>query len=413
MDDLGLYLSIPFCRAKCTFCNFASDAFAPGRLPLYIDHLCREIAASRASASRLGADLPHSVDTLYFGGGTPSLLSATDVRSLFGSLRQQFRIDPDAEITAECAPNQIAPETLEALQRQGVNRLSFGVQSFVDRETSAIGRLHTAAQCLAEIERVRSAGILNLSLDLIAGLPHQNGVSWQHSVQQAIESGVPHISVYMLELDEDSRLGREVLADGQRYSAANVPDDDASADFYELACDLLGSASVAQYEISNFARPGFESIHNLRYWQRRPYLGLGLDAHSMLRSGKRTVRFSNTDDLDLYLAGEPGTDGNTSPLNLFRATGRPAPEWLTPGEAFEETVFLGLRRNAGLRLPDLRSEFGNDLVDRTLSALAEAVADGLLLLDELVVRLTPRGRVLSNEVFRRLLLPVHAPNVVP
>ncbi len=284
MDDLGLYLSVPFCRAKCSFCNFASDAFGPGRMPAYIDALCREIEASRPRAHALGAALPDRVDTIYFGGGTPSLLSPEHIRRIFSSIRSTFNVRPDAEITVECAPGQIGDPALDELQRGGVNRLSFGVQSFVDRESAAIGRLHTAGLCIAEIRRVRSAGILNLSLDLIAGLPHQTESSWRHSVASAISTGIPHLSIYMLEIDEGSRLGREVLEEGARYGVPSMPSDDQTADLYEIACTLLHNAGILQYEISNFARPGFGSAHNLKYWQRKPYLGLGLDAHSMLRS---------------------------------------------------------------------------------------------------------------------------------
>ena len=300
-STLGLYLSIPFCRAKCTFCNFASDAFAPGRLPAYLQSLTQEIAHSRHRATAIGAHLPDTIDTLYLGGGTPSLLSPDQVYTHFHQLESTFTITPDAEITLEAAPGQLTDATLEAFLHHGVNRLSFGVQSFVDRETAAIGRLHTASQCLAELDRVRRAGIPNLGLDLIAGLPHQTEASWLHSLDQAIATGVPHLSVYLLELDEDSRLGREALASGTRYGAATLPTDDEAAHFYELACTRLDSAGIPQYEISNFARPGFRSRHNLKYWHRQPYLGFGLDAHSMLTTPTGdTLRFSNPDDLDLY-----------------------------------------------------------------------------------------------------------------
>ena len=404
MDNLGLYVSIPFCRAKCSFCNFASNAFAPGRLPLYVDRLCREITSARTHAARLHACLPETVDTLYFGGGTPSLLSPEEVRRIFASLRDHFTFAADPEITVECAPGQLSDATLEELVRQGVNRLSFGVQSFIDRESAAIGRLHTAEACLHELERIRSAGLPNLSLDLIAGLPHQTETSWRTSIAQAIACAAPHVSVYMLEVDEDSRLGREILADGSRYGASTVPSDDECASFYEIACDLLGSAGIAQYEISNFARPGFASRHNAKYWQRRPYLGFGLDAHSMLRTRTACVRFANTGDLDAYLA--PFERSPDTSLQLLSPS-PPAPDFLTPDQAFEEALFLGLRMNGGISLTALRREFG-DREARLQPVLAEAVADGLVVREGPHVRLTARGRVLSNELFSRLLLPVAA-----
>ncbi len=452
MDPLGLYVSIPFCRAKCTFCNFASDAFAPGRLPLYVDQLCAEIASAHTRASSLNAHLPAQaetqagtqaktqvespVDTLYFGGGTPSLLAPADIRRIFTVLRQQFLFAAAPEITVECAPGQLSPAALDELQRQGVNRLSFGVQSFVDRESAAIGRLHTARQCLEEIERVRSSGVPNLSLDLIAGLPHQTEASWRHSLEQAVSIGVPHISVYMLEVDNGSRLGRELLSEGARYGASTAPTDDQTAAFYEIACDLLNSSGVAQYEISNFARPGFRSLHNLKYWQRQPYLGFGLDAHSMLRTPAGDIRFSNTDDLDTYLSDTrlpppapslsreaKSREANSKEANRREATSRqanslklltparsptPAIDRLTPEEIFEETLFLGLRLNDGIDLDNLRAAFGFEAVDHLIPTLNEAASDGLLDVHQRTIRLTALGRVLSNELFSRLLLPAAA-----
>jgi len=404
MDDLGLYLSIPFCRAKCTFCNFASDAFAPGRLPAYVDRLCTEIATSRTRSADLSADLSAPVHTVYFGGGTPSLLSPADIRRIFSSLRSHFAFTSDPEITVECAPGQLSPATLEELQRQGVNRLSFGVQSFVDHESAAIGRFHTAKQCLSEIERVRSAGLLNLSLDLIAGLPHQTEISWRGSIETAIGADVPHLSIYMLEVDDGSRLGREVLSDGTRYGAPSTPTDDQTAAFYEIACDLLNLSGIAQYEISNFARPGFRSRHNLKYWQRKPYLGLGLDAHSMLRTSSGEIRFSNTDDLDAYLS-IPSSGREATSLKLFASPPASAINRLTPEEVLEETLFLGLRINDGLNLGGLRAAFGIAALDQLTPALTEAASDGLLHIDSSTICLTALGRVLSNEVFSRLLLP--------
>ncbi len=407
MDALGLYLSVPFCRAKCSFCNFASDAFAPGRLPSYVDRLCQEISSSRATTARLGASLPLQVDTIYFGGGTPSLLSPADIRRIFTRLKDHFDLIRHPEITVECAPNQLSPASLEEFQLHGVNRLSFGIQSFVDRESTAIGRLHTARQCLDEVERVRSAGILDISLDLIAGLPYQTASSWQSSVDQAISTGVPHISIYMLEVDDGSRLGREILAHGSRYGASAVPSDDDSADFYEIACRILEDAGVHQYEISNFARPGFRSAHNLKYWQRDSYLGLGLDAHSMLRTTTAAIRFANTDNLDAYLQSSSESDRPASPLQLLQK-GDPVVDHISDAQALEETLFLGLRLSDGICLHAVRQQFGDAALDLIRPALTEAAADGLITLADERARLTPRGRVLSNEVFSRLLIPTPA-----
>jgi oxygen-independent coproporphyrinogen III oxidase len=397
----GIYISVPFCKAKCTFCNFASGAFAPERMQSYVDRLTHEIRNARAVAQNLEADLPNAADTLYFGGGTPSLLSAAQFRQIFQHLRAEFDLTPNAEITLECAPGQLSNETLDELLRQGINRISFGVQSFIDRETAAVGRLHTRQQCLEEIARIRTAGIAEINLDLIAGLPHQTEQSWQSSIEQAIATNVPHVSVYLLEVDEDSRLGREMLEQGTRYSAATVPTEDQAADWYQYACTTLAAANLHQYEISNFAHPGHASRHNLKYWHRHPYLGFGLDAHSMLLTPTAAVRFANTSDLDEYL-GEAAAP-STFPL-LTQTTEAPTPDLLTTTEAFEESLFLGLRLNEGVDLHHLRAQFGEALLNQTMPALIEVRDAGLLHLDPTRISLTPQGRLLSNEVFSRLLI---------
>ncbi len=390
METLGVYISVPFCKAKCTFCNFASDVFAPGRMAGYVERVCREIGAARGRAAGMGAALPGVVDTIYFGGGTPSLLGAEEFRALFGALRGEFNVTAVAEVTLECAPGQLGEETLDELLRKGVNRVSLGVQSFVDAEAAAVGRLHTGAMCLGEIERLREAGIGNISVDLIAGLPGQTEASWRESVERAIATGVPHVSVYMFELDGESRLGRESLAGGGRYGAGRLPDEEQVADWYGMACEWLGAAGVGQYEISNFARAGFESRHNVKYWRREPYVGFGLDAHSMLKTAAGAVRFANAYELDGYM--EEG------PLAQVKAL----PEVVGRESAFEEALFLGLRMNVGVSLAALRGEFV-ELVDGVVEEFAEMECAGLVRLADGRVALTGPGRLVSNEVFERLL----------
>jgi oxygen-independent coproporphyrinogen-3 oxidase len=398
---VGVYISVPFCKAKCTFCNFASGVFGAQRMQQYVDRLCEEIRRSHAVAENIAASLPRAVDTVYFGGGTPSLLSARQFRQIFQHLRGEFDLAGDAEITLECAPGQLADETLDELMQQGMNRISFGVQSFVDRETAAVGRLHTRQQCETELARVRAAGVDEINIDLIAGLPHQTAESWRYSVEQAIASGAPHLSVYMLEVDDESRLGREMLEQGTRYGAASVPSEDDTADWYQLACTAFRAAGVEQYEISNFARPSHRSRHNLKYWKRQPYLGFGLDAHSMLRTNEGAVRFANTSDLDEYLG-----NATLTPFRLLEsASNTTAPDFdiIERDEAFEEVLFLGLRLNEGVDLNQLRNQFGDDLLNDAMHALREVRDAGLLELNSDTVRLTAHGRVISNEVFSRLL----------
>ena len=401
--SVGIYISVPFCKAKCTFCNFASGVFDAERMQQYVDSLSAEICGARASAEDLAASLPRAVDTIYFGGGTPSLLSAQQFQQIFQDLRREFNIAGDAEITLECAPGQLSSETLEELQQQGMNRVSFGVQSFVNRETAAVGRLHTEQECEAEFARVRAAGVREINVDLIAGLPHQTAQSCKYSVERTIASGAPHISVYLLEVDDESRLGREMLEKGSRYSASAVPSEDEAAEFYQQACEALHAAGVHQYEISNFARPGYRSRHNLKYWQREPYIGFGLDAHSMLPAGMDSVRFANTSNLDEYL----GTAVEMTPFRLHRAKPRVATQIDIIGrdEAFEESLFLGLRLNEGVDLNHLRGQFGDAMLRSAMPALLEVQDAGLLELSADRMRLTSHGRLVSNEVFSRLLVP--------
>ena len=400
MPSLGVYLSVPFCRAKCSYCNFASGVFGAERVDEYIARVCGEVSAVRAKAARLGASLPEQVDSVYLGGGTPSLLTAAQLDQLFAVLAANFQLHADAEITLECAPGQLSDETLVSFLARGGNRVSLGVQSFIDRESKAVGRLHSRETCLAEIARLRASGIANINVDLIAGLPHQTAESWHESVDVALATEVPHISMYMLEVDEDSRLGREVLSAGERYGAATIPDEDEIANRYTRACDWLHERGIEQYEISNFARPGFASRHNTKYWRRDPYLGFGLDAHSMLRiRGTEAVRWANPDTLSSYL--RPGPAGGLPILGF-----EPEIDRIGTEASFEETLFLGLRMNDGIEIQALRAEFDETLVDSLLDSVRDVQQAGWIEFSSGCLRLTHAGRMASNEVFERLLIPV-------
>jgi oxygen-independent coproporphyrinogen-3 oxidase len=372
------------------------------RIDAYVERLCAEIRAARLVAKQIGATLGRQADTVYFGGGTPSLLSAAQLRKIFVAVREHFDVAGDAEMTLECAPGQLSDDTLEELLRQGVNRISLGVQSFVDRESQAVGRLHTGAMCEAEIARLRGTGVRDIGVDLIAGLPHQTNTSWRESVERAVESGVTHVSMYLLEVDDESRLGREALAGGRRYGASALPPEDLAAALYESGCAMLEDGGIRQYEISNFAREGHQSRHNRKYWLRQPYIGFGLDAHSMLPIGDDAVRFQNTDNLEIYMGAE-----NSSDLIVMfpRAEGSQKPEFIDRESAFEEWMFLGLRMNEGVDLAALRKKFGGVLVASVLPGITEAREAGLLMVDGDRIWLTARGRMASNEVFSRLLVP--------
>src|SRR6201998_3903928 len=282
--SLGVYLSLPFCRTKCSYCNFASNVFSRTLFQRYVNQLCSDIENAPAIAEQMGGRYERLIDSIYLGGGTPSVLDVSQLEQLFVIIRQNFDLENNSEITVECAPGTLTAALLDAFGRCGVNRVSLGVQSLLDREPAAVGRLHKGRTVLQNIQDLRAAGITNINIDLIAGLPHQTGESWHISLAESIGTGVPHVSVYMLEIDEDSRLGRELIAGGTRYHAPFVPDEEATVDFYLVACERLENAGLKQYEISNFAWPGFESRHNLKYWRRQPYLGFGVDAHSMLQA---------------------------------------------------------------------------------------------------------------------------------
>src|SRR5271168_3390632 len=302
---LGLYVSVPFCRTKCSFCNFASDVFSRAVFDRYVDRVCTDLQNAPQLATDMGANFAPSVDSIYLGGGTPTVLHTTQLERLFVTIRENFNVLPETEFTVECAPGTLTSEILQVFRNSGVNRVSLGVQSFVDLEAASVGRLHKRSTVLDDLTRLRESGIENISIDLIAGLPHQTRDSWQFSLEETIASGVPHVSVYMLEVDDNSRLGRELIAGGTKYHAHFVPDDDLTAEFYEIACDQLDEAGIRQYEISNFARENRESHHNLKYWLRQPYLGFGVDAHSMLPlDGNRAVRFATPDSLGRFTAGD-------------------------------------------------------------------------------------------------------------
>ncbi len=395
--------------------------FSRGLFDQYVENVCRDIAGAQEIARELGGVLEPDVDSIYLGGGTPSVLAPDQLARIFSAVRETFDVDRAAEITVECAPGTITDEIVETLLGCGVNRVSLGVQSFVDQECSSVGRLHTRAVTLADIVRLRAAGIGNISIDLIAGLPHQTAESWGFSLSETLATGVPHVSVYMLEVDEDSRLGNELLAGGSRYHAHFVPDDDLTADLYLVACERLECGGVEQYEISNFARAVthgiglWDSRHNLKYWTRQPYIGFGLDAHSMLPAAPEAeaaaVRFATPDSLEQFseAGGQWSVEARVAALKSSRTL-------VDEQAALEESLFLGLRLNRGVWLEGLRKGFGEKVIDDYAPILAELIEAGLLERAEespthsktanewsTRIRLTPRGRLLSNEVFARFL----------
>ncbi len=409
---IGIYISVPFCRSKCSFCNFASGVFSGALFDRYVEQVSAEIGSAQHIAHHLGANFDPLVDSIYLGGGTPSVLDPDQLEALFRSVRNHFEVERSAEVTVECAPGTLSEPIMNALLECGVNRVSLGVQSFVDKECSSVGRLHTRETTLADIARLRSAGMGNIGIDLIAGLPHQTEESWDCSLEETLATGVPHASVYMLEVDEDSRLGNELLAGGSRYHAHHVPDEDLTADLYLAACEKLERGGLHQYEISNFACAVTHGIglrdsrHNLKYWTRQPYFGFGVDAHSMLpaeaelvEKGIEAVRFATPDSLEGFSAAamqlQPG-HARAAQLQSSRSL-------VNSEMALEEEFFLGLRMNRGVSIEEIAARHGKGRVKEFGGAIAELVDGGLLEHWDGQVRLTSRGRLLSNEVFERFL----------
>ena len=355
----GVYVSYPFCAQKCTYCNFASGVFPHGMEARYLDTLRAEIARH---------EWPWRPETVYLGGGTPSAMEPETLASVLALIPGR----PWLEATLETAPGGVTAERARAWAEAGIDRISLGVQSFVQTEIARTGRKHTAQIVAAEIGTLRAAGIAKINIDLIAGLAGQTAASWRESLDWIARLAPDHVSVYMLEVDEDSRLGREILSGGMRYGAADRPPGDLTADFYEVAFERLAELGVRRYEISNFAIPGHASRHNMKYWLLEPYAGFGSDAHSF--DGR--LRWQNPESVNEYL-------GAWQPVSVER-------------NALEERFFVGLRLTQGIR-PEPREweHFG--------VPIRRFIEQGLLETEGGVLRLTNRGVMLSNEVFQEFL----------
>jgi oxygen-independent coproporphyrinogen III oxidase len=470
MKRLGIYVQVPFCQTKCTYCNFHTGVVAKERFRPYVAAVCREIREHRELVRAAGVTwgsgpsqesrgvnerfhggtargerpAPRSsgqasgenketecvVDTVYFGGGTPSLLETRQLQDILEAIRetsgtnglpsvevdggsatpprtQRAGAEPNRdsarrrreeggpntsgqnnavfqEVTLEADPETVEQAKAAAWVRAGINRVSFGVQSFSDKELKAAGRMHRRTDIYRAVAILRAAGIRNISFDLIAGLPHQTKDSWKQSLAQLISLAPEHVSVYLLEVDEGSRLGKELLTGGGRYSAGAVPSEDEMAEFYEMAQAALGAAGYRHYEISNWAKPGFEAKHNLKYWRREPYLGFGAGAHSF--SGRQ--RWANAHDAAAYVRA---IESGRLPLEQL--------ETVTAEQALEEELFLGLRQLDGIDVGRIERDYGVTLGQR-LEPLAAA---GLLEREGDVVRLAEEKLSVSNEVFVELM----------
>jgi len=363
MTQAGIYIHIPFCRSRCSYCDFATGLYESGLAERYVSALVEEICSSAVAGTR--------VDTIYFGGGTPSLLDPAQLEHTLVALNASFDVEVAAEVTLEINPGSITVEKLRAFRSLGINRASFGAQTFDDRELAKLGRSHTAADARRTFDDLRAAGFDNVSFDLIAGLPGQTLTGWQRNVAEALHLNPEHLSFYLLEIHSGTPLAQHI-----QRGLQPVPDEDLAAVMYEWMLERAATAGYEHYEISNLCRPGFQSRHNTKYWTGAPYFGFGCSAHSYDGQNRR---WSNHRDVLEYVRHVEQGFSATSEKQI-----------LTERDIKAESLFLGLRLMRGVSR-DLCNDYETD-VERFREA-------GLLELDGDFIKLTRSGALLSNEVF--------------
>jgi oxygen-independent coproporphyrinogen III oxidase len=369
----GVYLHIPFCKSRCSYCDFATDVYRTSdAVEDYVEALCSEI-----SGFAIAGGNARSIDTVYFGGGTPSLLMPRQVGRILNVVQEKFSISEDPEITMEMNPATVTPASLKEYKRLGVDRASFGVQTFDDTELKRLARGHDAQDARDTFGMLRDAGFDNVSFDLIAGLPRQTLSDWERNLDEALTLGPEHLSLYLLEIHEGTPLAEQIKTHRQP-----VPDEDIAAEMYETMIDKVTAAGFRQYEISNFAKPGFESRHNSKYWRLDPVFGFGVSAHSY--DGSK--RYANDRDTAAYVKkiGDAGT------AEVTRETIDQASEF----------VFLGLRLTEGVDLEKYKNRFDRDLLSEHAHEIERINDAGLIEVFESRLRLTRRGMLFSNEVFQ-------------
>lgn len=381
----GLYIHIPFCKSRCSYCDFATDVFrSEEAVARYVNALINEISnfnpqssdQSNIQALRSKID----IDTIYFGGGTPSLLSASDVEKILQAVYSKFDVDENAEITLEMNPATVSLEKLNDFRSLGVNRASFGVQTFDDLSLKLLARGHDSNDARKTFELLRQSGFENISFDLIAGLPHQTLADWKLNLSEAMSLAPEHISLYILEIHEATPLAEQI-----RSRRQPLPDEDLAAEMYEVMLEKLAANGFDQYEISNFAKPGFRSRHNSKYWLCEPVFGFGVSAHSFNGSDRR---YSNERNTTKYIETIEFGASPVAEINL-----------LTKKELAGEYAFLMLRRSEGLDIRDYRNRFEIDLEFNFSDDLRRLKSLDLIELSESHLKLTKKGKVFSNEVF--------------
>ena len=369
----GVYLHIPFCKSRCSYCDFATDVFKSEKIvESYVDSIVKEISNFKFQIPKFKTE----VDTIYFGGGTPSLLSPKQLEKILNAVHKKFAVAENSEITMEMNPATMTFETVCEYQDLGVNRASFGAQTFDDLELKRLGRRHTADDVRETIELLRNAGFTNISFDLIAGLPRQTIKDWERNLTEALKLNPEHLSLYLLEIHEGTPLAEQIRSKRQPQ-----PDEDLSAEMYELLIEKTSAKNYAQYEISNFSLPGFESRHNSKYWTLDPVYGFGVSAHSF--DGEE--RYSNERDTAKYVAI---IDENSSAEVTREKT-----------DLASEFVFLGLRLSKGVDLENYKQCFGTDLREKYVEDLRRLEDYELIEFDKNNLKLTAKGMLYSNEVF--------------
>ena len=376
MNQAGVYLHIPFCRSRCSYCDFATDVYKNAAIvESYVDALVREISDFKFQIPN--SESERCVDTIYVGGGTPSLLSARQLERLLKIVREKFSVSGDAEMTIELNPATATLETLKDYKSLGINRASFGAQTFDDAELKRLGRKHTANDVRETIELLRKAGYENVGFDLIAGLPRQTVADWQRNLKEALDLQPEHLSLYLLEIVPGTPLAEQI-----RTGRQPLPNEDAAAEMYEILVETVSRKGFVQYEISNFALPGDESKHNSKYWTLDPVYGFGCSAHSI---DAENVRYSNERDTAKYVALiERGSSAVVHRETI---------------DAASEFVFLGLRLARGIDLNDYQKRFGADLIESHREDLRRLKDFGLIEINENRLKLTGKGFLFSNEVF--------------
>ncbi|TVR22240.1 MAG: radical SAM family heme chaperone HemW [Anaerolineaceae bacterium] len=386
-QTLSIYIHIPFCTSKCTYCAFNTYTKMENLIPAFVDALNREIAY-------VARNNPYkTVGTVFFGGGTPTLLSTAQFESILSGIRQHFTLSPSAEITTEANPNDLSIEYLSGLRRAGINRISIGMQSANDEELRLFARRHDRHTVIAAVKMARLAGFDNINLDLIYGAPRQTMATWQDTVQTALAMDVQHFSLYALGLEAGTPMDDWVNS-GQMPE----PDDDLAADMYDYATEQLAQAGYQQYEISNWCRDDLMCCHNLQYWRNEPYIGVGPGAHGFAAGVRYAVMRAPAKYISTMLADDNAT------LDFPLTPAVDEANQLSVMDEIGETLIMSFRLlDEGVHLPSFQKRFGVDLMDLHGEKMAKFLKDGLLIRQDERIKLTENGRLLSNIIFRELI----------